>query len=299
MANRAYLYSVSRLPTTGDSADPLRIVGIAEFSYEIPLAFQLLVSGNPRRCPSTIWASPEAEAIAGDYDLGVRCLIEFLDRLQHPEIDRVRDYAKSFLTRDENKNAYFLLEPMEIFAFDEWDKDDPIEELLDYVSSLESVADAKRQELVDAQSRQDDEAASRILLSLGVSNWANALYYSPAGSLRSQPVEVEDFELSDAKTSRVADHSSIDSHRKSAIGSTPSTNEKSVPKWLIPICVVLGLSIAFLRETGCQPEQKPMKKPTANSEQLPPNWQQSEVFRKLYGGDPTSSPPKDDTKDAK
>ncbi len=282
-----------------DSADPLRIAGIAEFSYEIPLAFHLLVSGNPQRCPSTIWAPPEAEAIAGDYDLGVQRLLDFLDRLDHPEIDRVKEDAKSFLTYEDNKNAYLLLEPMEIFAFDEWDEEDPFEELLDYVSNLEPVAEAKRQEFIDARSNQDDEAASVALLSLGVSDWSNALYYSPAGSLKSQQTEVEEIEHSDAQSSLGFERSSIDSRRPASVGSTTSTKDQGVPKWLIPLCIVLGLSFAILREKGCQPEQKPTRKPAASSNELPTDWQQSEVFRKLYGVDPKSDSPKDDTKDAK
>ena len=179
MANRAYLYSVNCLPSKGDPTDPLRIVGISEFSYDIPLAFHILVSGNPQRCPSTIWTSPDAEAIAGDYDLGVERLLKFLDRLEHPEIDRLKEDAKLFLENEANRNSYFLLEPLEIFGLGEWDEDDPFEELLDYVSYLEPVAEAKRQELLDSQSSLDEQVASRVLHSLGVSDWQNALYYGP------------------------------------------------------------------------------------------------------------------------
>ncbi len=52
MANRAYLYSTSFLP--GAETEFRRIVGLSEWSYDIPLAFKLLLTGNPHRCTSLI-----------------------------------------------------------------------------------------------------------------------------------------------------------------------------------------------------------------------------------------------------
>ncbi|QEG32123.1 hypothetical protein GobsT_69740 [Gemmata obscuriglobus] len=43
MANRSYLYAADALPTSGAEKKP-RIVDIAEWKYDIPIAFRLLLS---------------------------------------------------------------------------------------------------------------------------------------------------------------------------------------------------------------------------------------------------------------
>lgn len=53
MANRSYLYSLSNRPTAF-SDRPETISGLAEWAYDVPFLFRLLMSADPQRCASFI-----------------------------------------------------------------------------------------------------------------------------------------------------------------------------------------------------------------------------------------------------
>lgn len=163
MANRSYLYSTDALPSAEAEKKP-PAVGIAEWNYDIPLAFRLLLSAHPRKCRSLIWDFPEEIAIAGDYVQGVARLLRYLDRIDDPAIAELRDEARSFLTADENKRRYFILECGEIFELDS--------------EPLAAQNDRLLSELLELESTSADLPAGDIE-SLGLGNWSNILYFDP------------------------------------------------------------------------------------------------------------------------
>jgi hypothetical protein len=162
MANRSYLYSADALPTAGADKKP-RVVGIAEWNYDIPLAFRLLLSAHPRKCRSVIWDFPDEIALAGDYEQGVTRLLSYLDRIEQPEIAELRDEAREFLAA--NKRRYFILECGEIFDMDSEplaaQNDRLLSAVLELVSDFPSLAIAED------------------VNSLGLGNWSNVLYFDP------------------------------------------------------------------------------------------------------------------------
>ena len=75
MANRAYLYSLSK-PPTSYSDRPDTICGLSEWAYGVPFSYRVLMSGNPRACASLISDGLEDDpkdkktklyAISGDF----------------------------------------------------------------------------------------------------------------------------------------------------------------------------------------------------------------------------------------
>lgn len=164
MANRSYLYSVDALPTAGAEKKP-RVVGIAEWNYDIPLAFRLLLSAHPRTCHSLIWDFPDEIAIAGDYEQGVARLLGYLDELDRPEIAKLREEARAFLTATENKRRYFVLECGEIFEMD--------------VEPLTAQNKRLLSELLELERKAPGPDAAGDIDALGLGNWSNILYFDP------------------------------------------------------------------------------------------------------------------------
>ncbi|TWT88427.1 hypothetical protein Mal64_19080 [Pseudobythopirellula maris] len=298
MANRSYLYSANRLPSRDTSLEVLRTVGIAEFNYDIPIAFMLLVSGNPQRCPSSIWASSEAEAIAGDYQIGVQRLLDFLRRVEHPEVNALIESTQAFLADERNKNSYFLLEPCEIFELGEWESDDTFDELLDYISGVDQVAEHVREKFSDAAQGQQTQYANNLLYSLGVSNWSNILYYSSTEDSSSDSFAIDRSSLSDAKSMPGHDAEKLCGQdtpsqvtKRSLVKNDISwKNNPAVVRWVIILSMLLAFPLGILRARGCAPEQKNVQPPSeVRDTGLPEGWEQSEVFRRLYGQESESN----------
>lgn len=53
MANRAYLYSLDKLPTRYDDR-PEHIQGLSEWAYDVPFSYRVLMSGSPQLCASLL-----------------------------------------------------------------------------------------------------------------------------------------------------------------------------------------------------------------------------------------------------
>jgi hypothetical protein len=115
MANRSYLYSSNVMPGPDAKANGRKLVGIAEWNYDIPIVFKLLLSGNPQTCPSSIWDNPDPIALIGDYASGVKSLENFLSRIALPSASPLIAEALDFLSKPENRNPCFILECGEIF----------------------------------------------------------------------------------------------------------------------------------------------------------------------------------------
>jgi hypothetical protein len=169
-------------------------VGISEWPYDIPLVFKILVSGNSRACQSALW-SPEPVAIAGDYDQGVARLFEFLDRIDEPDLAPLREEAHAFLTAEENKSRYFLLECGEIFEMGDAPIDMQNNRLLAEIQKLESEMESALAKLssncrikprpVSFLARMLGvkptvaKSPTELICELGLGFWDNVLFYDP------------------------------------------------------------------------------------------------------------------------
>jgi hypothetical protein len=195
MANRSYLYSSNLVPSPEVGKSELRMNGISEWNYDIPLAFKILLSGKPRKCRSSIWEVPEEIAIVGDYDQGVDRLLLFLDRVPLPQMMPLKEEARRFLTDGANKSRYFVLECGEIFELD----DKPLVEqnnlLLAEIHNLGPVIESALADLSLTQPTGPKPAGffsrlfgtkqplpkkkdpAKVIDSLGLGNWSNVLYF--------------------------------------------------------------------------------------------------------------------------
>jgi hypothetical protein len=195
MANRSYLYSSNFVPSPDANEVDRRMTGIAEWNYDIPIAFKVLLSGNPRKCRSSIWEVPEEIAIVGDYDLGLARLFRFLDRIPLPEVVPLKEEARRFLTDEANKNRYFVLECGEIFEMDEVPLSEQNDRLLAEVRNIEPLVEAVLANLSPSQpttakprgflsrllGREPPAVAKKASAagvdSVGLGNWSNILYF--------------------------------------------------------------------------------------------------------------------------
>jgi hypothetical protein len=115
VANRSYLYSADDLPDSPEWGARKALQGIAEYNYDIPLVFKILLTGNPAACRSSIWETPEKIAIAGDYSRGVANLTKYLARISDPAARPLVDEAIQFLSAPKHSRQHFILECGEIF----------------------------------------------------------------------------------------------------------------------------------------------------------------------------------------
>lgn len=195
MANRSYLYSCNLIPSRSASAPDRQMTGISEWRYDIPIVFKVLVSGNPRKCPSSIWKVPEEIAIVGEYDQGLDRLLRFLEMIPFPEVAPLKDEARRFLTDRANRNHYFVLECGEVFEMEEAPLAEQNDRLLAEVQDIETLIDSALANLLPPPpaTAQADGLFSRLLRrkpvvaqrevgpdafhSLGLGNWSNVLYF--------------------------------------------------------------------------------------------------------------------------
>ncbi len=139
MANRSFLYASDRVPTrTGK--EPIRFFGISEYKWDIPVAFKLLLSGNPRPCPSSIWRLKKDIAIVADLEAGTAALERFLVRIDeartHWLVQETRDCMEAF----RQKAPYVVLEAGELFELTDIPIPKQIDVLLRDIQGVESSA---------------------------------------------------------------------------------------------------------------------------------------------------------------
>jgi hypothetical protein len=195
MANRSYLYSSNFAPSPEVNEADRRITGISEWNYDIPIAFKILLSGNPRKCLSSIWEVSEEIAIVGDYDHGLDRLLRFLDRITLPEVIPLKEEARQFLTDKANKNRYFILECGEIFELHDEPHTEQSDSLLAEIRNIEPLIESALADLLPSQAsaakasdffsrRQgrkppapERKGSADALYSLGLGNWSSILYF--------------------------------------------------------------------------------------------------------------------------
>lgn len=183
MSNRTYLYACSRVPGHPDAdSGEGEYASIAEFSYDIPVVYRLLMSVNPRVCHSLIWDSDEPLALAAEYDPGVERLAAFLARIDLPEAQPMIQEALDFLNDPDNKLGYFVLEAGELYAMGEGPEHEQnlalLADLRDpgpYVEmALHTLREACDPRSSLARQGTDPMLALRLM---GLGSWSEHLYY--------------------------------------------------------------------------------------------------------------------------
>lgn len=180
MANRSYLYSCNIVPGADAGAVARKRIGLSEWNWETPLAFRLLLSGNPRVCRSTIWDLPDEIAIVGDYAQGVEKLRAFLARITLPEAQPLIAEAMAFLDDEANRQAWLVLESGELYDMEDSDMAALNSEMLASIQDVDSEAEAMLTALqAGAQGGPDSahQSAEEALAELGLGNWSNVLYF--------------------------------------------------------------------------------------------------------------------------
>lgn len=202
MANRSYLYSTN-LPPGPDAVDQGRkLVGISEYSHDIPIVFKLLLSGHPRACPSSIWDSEGNIALIGDYDTGVANLQAFFAKVTQTAAQPLIANALEFLHKPENRNPYFVLECGEIFEMSDASISQQNLDVLAQIQNIQPEIDAALQSLQPTTTPEPAPAPksagfwARLLglapsqahaqppadpmqpiHALGLGRWSNSLYF--------------------------------------------------------------------------------------------------------------------------
>ena len=191
MANRSYLYSTNHLPESPEWKKVRDLHSIAEWNYDIPVAFKLLLAGNPIAVKSSIWETAEKIAIAGDFQAGLTVLNEYLSRLP-PQAEMLVTEAREFLSKVDNERNYFILECGEIFDMDEGSLEGKNLALIEEIKSISQEIHAlsvpspiipqepKRSFLDKLLGRKHEQPKYDTLepfYGLGLGNWSNILYF--------------------------------------------------------------------------------------------------------------------------
>ena len=179
MANRAYLYSMNKVPEKGPATPGIKITGLNEYNWEIPLAFLILVSEDTKICKSLIYEG-ENSGILGDYAKGVQQLQKLLELIrengvQFPEIyDTKCRETLEFLNDEKNKQKYIFLELGEIFAINGEIADQP-EKFLTEIKYVRRLLD--NNEFESLNTYMVDDVRTHWESSLGIGYWSNILYF--------------------------------------------------------------------------------------------------------------------------
>ncbi|WP_083953633.1 DUF7822 domain-containing protein [Thauera butanivorans] len=191
-----YLYSTNVIPGPSAKANDRKLIGISEWNYDIPIVFKLLLSGNPKTCPSSIWDNPEEIALIGDYASGVKNLEGFLSKVALPSAQDLIAESIDFLNKPDNQNQYFVLECGEIFDMSEIPLLEQNLALLEQIRNLQPEAEQALQSLVPPpvvppkpvgffskllgrapESQTPAQDPMKPIYALGLGNWSNILYF--------------------------------------------------------------------------------------------------------------------------
>jgi len=119
MANRSHIYTFSK-------ESSVQHKDLSEWKWAIPIAHQLLVSGQPRAVHSHVWNNDDKIAIEADFDPGLARLFRFLHWFAQQEgvsgtevLERQIRRTQEFFERRENRKPLALLEAAEIFVLNE------------------------------------------------------------------------------------------------------------------------------------------------------------------------------------
>lgn len=212
MANRSYLYSLTNQPESYYDR-PDRINELSEWAYDVPLAYKILMSGNPQRCASLISNGFDEEeektplyAITADFDIGFQRLLKFksiVEPLIYAKDDGMKqDIDESFDYLAESRLPYLLLETIELEIMCTNDKDELRENVdkdIEFIKLVGEAVDALPEESEQAReilklaatTKQDNIFSvfygielnekfdhADCLQTMGIGYWCDGLYYS-------------------------------------------------------------------------------------------------------------------------
>ena len=168
MANRSYLYSVDKIPEITNTS--IRIIGLSECNYNIPLVYRILCSVNPIASRSIIWDADEKIAITADYLGGMEKLEKFITRIQDYVDNNILDNIRTFLNNKNNVQKYFHLECGEIFEMEDGELGLQNLSLINELCSLD--------EEIEYSIKNIKENKENEVQVIGLDYWDNCLYYS-------------------------------------------------------------------------------------------------------------------------
>lgn len=198
MANRSYLYSTNVIPESNAKANGRKLIGIAEWNSDIPIVFKILMSGNPKTCPSSIWEEEDHQetALIGDYVTGLKNLENFLSKIDLPSANELIAETFNFLNKAENQNQYLVLECGEIFCMNEKLHFEQNLELLEQIKNLHPEIEQALQSLMpppkpstqslgffarlfgrNPKPSNLERDTMQAIYGLGLGNWSNVLYF--------------------------------------------------------------------------------------------------------------------------
>ena len=190
MDTRSYLFATDLVPGPGVSPVKGRMTGVSEWEDDVPMAFRLLLTGNPRKAASSIWDVPEPVAILGDYAEGVARLLEELGRYADPRPSALREQARAFLTNPRNERKYLVLECREVFERNPSPVAEQNERLLREIETLAAARTTSAPPITPAK----EGLISRLLGgggarrrpvdwdAYGLGSWSKKLYHQPWAS---------------------------------------------------------------------------------------------------------------------
>lgn len=215
MANRSYLYSIGFDFCRQERSCFDKVLSIAEWNYNIPIAFKILLSASPRKCPSLIWNHEHSIALVGDYEQGKERLYDFLydlakqDLYDHKYLQDCIKLTEDFLEREDRRQQYFLMECGEIFDMLSIPLEDQNEALWQQISNIDdeikkfySDISEINKKILDKEEELDSAKNKNVLLriftgkenipaleselrnlnrdkysALGIDNWSEVLYF--------------------------------------------------------------------------------------------------------------------------
>jgi hypothetical protein len=182
MANRCYLYATSFDRSKKKKAEGDKICGLSEYSYDIPLAFKVLVSQGARASKSIIWKYGKPIAIVGDFRAGKERLFQLLAELKAMEVLPAKEFdaliaeTAAFLNDPARDLPYVILEGGEIFEMGDDELEVQNQALLEEeVVPIEAHIAACMEELRLLKTKKGGKAEIRALV--GIDNWSDVLYF--------------------------------------------------------------------------------------------------------------------------
>lgn len=168
------------------------MTGIAEWNHDIPLAFKILISGNPNFCKSSIFKSNEVLAIYSDYEYGIKKLKEFFEKNSNVDLNNEFNRSLEFLCSPQNKGKYFVLECGELMDYHPSELQKKYDELIHEIKNIENSINEWRSKIngkynykfdvlsfLKSRKKIKPEEITKEFYSLGVGNWSNLLCYDP------------------------------------------------------------------------------------------------------------------------
>jgi hypothetical protein len=180
LANRSYLYATNVVPTADPAPATRKRIGISEWGWETPLVYKLLLSGDPRVTPSTLWRSPHNLAIVGDYAKGVDKLRAFLARIELPEAQPQIAEALAFLDADLNRLPWLVLECGELYELEDEDMGQLNARMHECIQQIDGELDAVLETLQPdyrGKPGSEHDTPQEALAALGLGQWSNVLYF--------------------------------------------------------------------------------------------------------------------------